>query len=471
MDDRLRAMPRYGTEYEGLRLVLPRTLLTSLFFLAAAFGVCLCVIVPTGLFARALAELDRAQELSAAWFLFLATLSLLVLVRWCAIQMAGFLDYWRLRNGPPDQPAVWPLVSILVPAYQESETIVSALRSLVELDYPHYEIIVVDDGSTDDTYDKALAFVGSYGHCELRLFRKPNGGKWSALNFAFAEARGDLLLCIDADSRLSKDALRYLVLGMRDPAVSGVSGQITVRNRKSLLARLQALEYVVSNGGLRAAQSLLGMVLVVPGPIGMYRRSALEDVTRLAGQPRSEGYGHVDGPLSHETFAEDFQLSLSILALGGRIVYEPRARSYTKSPEFTHTLLNQRYRWFRGSMQVLKIYRARLRKLPGNRHRLTALVAGLYLLDLYLLPIVSFGAIFGAVVAAIASGNVGILLLWASVVWLLNGMSSALHIFTQGDDPTLLALVPLYDMYHGLLLNGAWLIALMDEARRTKMQW
>ena len=89
------------------------------------------------------------------------------------------------------------------------------------------------------------------------------------------------------------------------------------------------------------------MVLVVPGPIGMYRRSALEDVTRLAGQPRSEGYGHVDGPLSHETFAEDFQLSLSILALGGRIVYEPRALSYTKSPEFTHTLLNQRYRWFR----------------------------------------------------------------------------------------------------------------------------
>jgi poly-beta-1,6-N-acetyl-D-glucosamine synthase len=89
------------------------------------------------------------------------------------------------------------------------------------------------------------------------------------------------------------------------------------------------------------------MVLVVPGPIGLYRRKAMQDVfekdIRTASRSPSSA-GKVPGPFSHETFAEDFQLSLTILALGGRIVYEPSAVSYTKSPDLTHTLLSQRYR-------------------------------------------------------------------------------------------------------------------------------
>ena len=101
----------------------------------------------------------------------------------------------------------------------------------------------------------------------------------------------------------------------------------------NIITRLQALEYVISNGGLRTAQSHLGSVMSVPGPIGLYRRSNLEQIAKLADKLAEHvKRGHVAGPLSDETFAEDFQLSLTTLALHGRIVYEPRASRILEHP-------------------------------------------------------------------------------------------------------------------------------------------
>jgi cellulose synthase/poly-beta-1,6-N-acetylglucosamine synthase-like glycosyltransferase len=402
-----------------------------------------------------------------------AGLSFVVLLRWCAIQTMAFTAQYKLWRTGYRPPIAWPLVSILVPAYQESDTIASALRSLLQLDYPRYEIIIVDDGSLDDTFAKASAFVGDHGCCSVQLHRKLNGGKWSALNFAFRCARGELILCIDADSRLNSAALKHLVSRMDGPDIMGVSGQITVRNRRNIITRLQAYEYIVANGGLRTAQSLLGSVLVVPGPIGLYRRVALQDAWATSTQmDRPLRPGDVEGPFSHETFAEDFQLSLTVLASGGRIVYEPRALSYTRSPDLTHSLISQRYRWFRGTMQVLRIYNKRLRSSTASRTRgLSLLITVIYLLDLFILPGVNLILIVGFVISAITSVPVTELILWVSAVWLLNLMTGTYHILAQGDDPSLLHLVPIYDLYHGLLVNSAWAIALLDEIRHSKMHW
>jgi cellulose synthase/poly-beta-1,6-N-acetylglucosamine synthase-like glycosyltransferase len=431
---------------------MPFFLMAPLFGLTLAFGATLAVLIASGFVDAALRELRYGGQIwLGIWFVVIGRLSFFVLTRWCAVQTLGFLEHYCTRRVRTLES--WPFVSILVPAYQEAETI--ALRSFIDLDYPIDEIIVVDDGSTDQTAANALPFVGNHGRCRVELLRKPNGGKWSALNLGFARSMGELVLCIDADSHLSQNALKRLVVRMDRPDISPVSGQITVRNRRNLITRLQAYEYVVANGGLRTAQSFLGSVLVVPGPIGLYRRSALVD---LANADRlGNGVENARGPFSPETFAEDFQLSLSILAHGGRIVYEPRALSYTKSPHLTPVLLNQRYRWYRGTLQVLRIYRRRLRKLPGAKaRRLSAIVAAIYLLDLSVLPVANLTILFGVTISIAASGQPGDVMLWVAAIWLLNLMTSAYHIVAQGDDFALLPLVPLYDLYHGLLLNAAW---------------
>jgi poly-beta-1,6-N-acetyl-D-glucosamine synthase len=461
-------------EYEGRSGDTPIVLLAPLFVIILMFALFLTAAVPYGYVARAANELSRGEILRSLWFVMLAGLTLLTLLRWCAIQTMAFIARCKLERDAPHPPQSWPLVSILVPAHQESMTIASALRALVDLDYPNYEIIVVDDGSTDDTYVRASAFAGCHARCTLQLHRKENGGKWSALNLAFEQARANLVLCIDADSRLSADALKRLVMRLDGPDIAGVAGQITVRNRHSLITRLQAYEYVLANGGLRTAQSLLGVVLVVPGPIGLYRRSILRRVFENEEQfSRTNSHaGAVPGPFSPETFAEDFQLSLTILALGGRIVYEPKALSYTKSPELTHTLLNQRYRWFRGTLQVLRIYNRRLRHAPGSRKRqLGLIIAAVYVLDLFVLPILNFVILIGVAVIFATSTASTDLLLWVMAVWLLNLLSATYHVLAQRDDLRLLLLAPLYDLYHGLLLNSAWAIAVVDEARQTKMSW
>jgi poly-beta-1,6-N-acetyl-D-glucosamine synthase len=461
-------------EYDRTSDEVPIAVLVPLFVLMMAFGLLLTVLVPFAFVAEALSELNGdGQALQACADLVFAGLSFFVLSRWCIVQTMAFIARWRLARDQPDLPTPWPLVSILVPAYREAETITSALRSLIELDYPRYEIIVVDDGSPDDTSVRAEAFVGDHGHCRLHLLRKPNGGKWSALNLAFQRAKGDLVLCIDADSRLRRDALKRLVARMDRPEVAGVAGQITVRNRRSIITRLQAYEYIVANGGLRTAQSLFGLVLVVPGPIGLFRRAVLEQVFERDGtSARPLRLGEVPGPFSHETFAEDFQLSLTILALGGRIAYEPRAISYTRSPDLLHLLLNQRYRWFRGTMQVLKIYYRRLRHFPEAKGRGLALVIpAIYLFDLSILPIINFAVIFILLTSAATGANISVLFLWVMAAWLLNLMAGAYHILTQGDDLSLLSLVPMYDLYHAMVLNSAWAIASVDELRQSKMAW
>src|SRR6266550_6792370 len=415
-------------EYNASSGEAPIELLAPLFALILTFGVFLTAFVPIGYVTRAAAELERGKILPSLWCAALAGLSLFVLLRWCTIQTMAFIVHCKLKGDRPDPPATWPLVSILVPAYQEATTIASALRALVDLDYPSYEIIVVDDGSSDDTFEQTSSFVGCHGRCNLKLLRKPNGGKWSALNLAFEHATADFILCIDADSRISSDALKRLVTRMDRPEVAGVSGQVTVRNRRRMITRLQAYEYVVANGGLRTAQSLFGMVLVVPGPIGLYRRKVLQAVFETdmrAADRLPSSAGEIWGPFSHETFAEDFHLSLTIVALGGRIVYEPRAVCYTKSPDLTNTLLSQRYRWNRGTLQVLRIYLRRLRHISGLRkRRLDLIIAAVYVLDLFVLPVLSVIILVGVGIIAVTSSTPGDLMMWVAAIWLLNLLSA-----------------------------------------------
>jgi cellulose synthase/poly-beta-1,6-N-acetylglucosamine synthase-like glycosyltransferase len=466
-----------GAEFRSIKRALPMGLVKCLIVLTIAYGVWLTLTLPFNLPGGILQEswLGAAGTvgsiLSDAWLV-------LTMVRWSLVNPLAMLGFWKELGSFSDTVGDQPLVSILVPACNEAETIGAAIRSLIALDYPRYEIIVVDDGSRDETYAIAKPYEGEQGQCSIRVLAKPNGGKWSALNYAYANASGELLLCVDADSRLAPDTLRTAVARIQqDPGIMAVAGQVTIRNRTNLLMRLQALEYVLGNGGMRMAMSRLGLVSIVPGAIGLYRRSIFE---RIAALPRNrrpsddhgEAAGKVFGPLSGETFAEDFQLSLSALALGGKVVYEPRAVAFTKGPSRVDTLLSQRYRWMRGTWQVVRVYFRDLRAHAARSNpRLRWVVATCYTVDIFLIPVVNFG--FWAYLATQAAVGIDLtdIVTWLAAVALLNLMAATVYLLVHEDDLWLSPLSLLMDLYVSVVVNSAWAIAAVDEARGARMKW
>ncbi len=412
---------------------------------------------------------DHASFVSFV-FLLLAGIAFFAAIRWSAIlflSYLGFRHYRRLSN----DTKVWPRVSIIVPAFNEEQTMEWSLRSLLELDYPDYEIVVVDDGSTDKTLALARPFAGRYNGCEVRVHTKPNGGKWAALNHGFHRSTGELVLCVDADSRLGDQALRSLVNRMADSGVSAVAGHVYVRNRINVLTRLQALEYAWC-GIVRMAQSFSRSVLVVPGPIGLFRRCVLEDVfVRFGAIEANPKKGEVSGPFEGSTFAEDFDLSAAILTLGGRIVYEPQAVSYTTAPTSVYALLNQRYRWVRGSLQTVTKYFRRAWSNPTLRHPwVTAWMIATYITDVVSLPFF-LGVITSIIVHMACGGDPIPVLSWMLLFLVLSLNAQSYAVAMHGEKVTLLRMLLVYDFYQGLMLNGALVIGVIDELRRSRMRW
>jgi len=437
---------------------------------AAVLAVPLFIYLPLELLDWSSSAAEEGRWLGAAFSTFLALVMVFVGTRWCACFAMAFAEYRRDRRPPVLHH--WPRVSILVPAYNEGETIEAALESLLEESYPCYEVIVVDDGSSDDTLALARKFEGRHGNCTVRVHSKPNGGKWSALNLAFQRSTGELVLSVDADSRLAPGSLHQLVARLSDPRVACVAGQVRVRNRVNILTRLEALEYLAGCGLMRTAQSFSGMVLVVPGPIGLFRRSVLEEVFIRYGMAAvPDRPGHVAGPYEGDTFAEDFDLSLTILSLGGRIVYEPGAISHTKAPETAFRLLSQRYRWQRGSIQVLcKLFRrARLspEMLPP---RLIVWLIVTYGLEFSILPVVELFCMASIVYLSMA-GKLLPLLGWLLTFMLLSVNAVAFYAAVHKETLKVLLVLPLHDFYHHLLLFSGTVIAFTDEIRGARMRW
>ena len=227
-----------------------------------------------------------------------------------------------------------PPVSVIVPAYNEEKVIGHTIASLLMQEYDgDIEIVVVDDGSSDSTYDSALAAHGT--HPKVAVYTKPNGGKASALNFGLQRAKHEIVICLDADTIFSSDTVAELVQPLHDPNVGAVAGNAKVGNRINLLTRWQAVEYVTSQNLERRAFSLLDCITVVPGAVGAWRRTAVLEV----------------GGFREDTLAEDQDLTLAIRRLGYSVAYADGAVAYTEAPDTLRTLARQRFRWSFGTLQ------------------------------------------------------------------------------------------------------------------------
>lgn len=252
------------------------------------------------------------------------------------ILFLGGLTLKDLRNPRPVLPPGFsPLVTVLVPAFNEGKVIANTLHSLLASEYGNLEILVVDDGSTDDTSAVVTALAAE--NPKIRLITQANGGKSAAANHGLETARGEIVIAVDADTLVTPDAIPKMVAHFASPDVTAVCGNVEVGNVNGVITAFQAIEYVTSQNFDRRAFSALNCISVVPGALGAWRR----DAVIAAG-----GY-------SHETLTEDADLTLTILRRGGRVVYEPEAYGKTEAPETLGALLKQRFRWTYGTYQCL----------------------------------------------------------------------------------------------------------------------
>jgi biofilm PGA synthesis N-glycosyltransferase PgaC len=384
---------------------------------------------------------------------FILTFLIILIVRYVILLWLGYLHHVE-TDALPEELAEAPPVSVIVPAYNEEAVIVSALRSLLELDYPAYEVIVVDDGSTDGTATQAAALAGDYGRARVRVVTRPNGGKASALNAGMALARSDYVLCMDADSRLSRDSLRAAMRHFRDPRVGAVAGNVKVVNRSTMWTALQALEYIEGLNMARRAQGFLRVVNIVPGPIGVFRREALIGV----------------GGYDTDTFAEDADLTLKILTAGWHVTYEDRAIAWTEAPERLQDLVKQRYRWTRGILQALRKRSAWLGSPRRGLAVWTSLQAMLF--EAVIWPVVNVvGNLFFALTALAIGAASGVVVYWWLLLTLLD-VAAALH--TIGMEEEDLGLVPYAILYRFLfisMVDVAKLFATVEEFANVRMTW
>lgn len=363
----------------------------------------------------------------------------------------GALAGWRLlvaaplaiRHSRDERRRRWPVsataptLTVLIPAHNEQRVLHRCIEAILAEAAPGDEVIVIDDGSTDAT----AAIAARY---PIRVLSQARQGKAAALNAGLAAARGDVVVVLDADTIITPGFLQKMGRHFVSPQVGAVAGNVKVGNPIELLARLQALEYIVSLNLDRRAQAVLNCITVVPGAAGAFRATAL----RTAG-----GY-------PCRTLVEDADLTMSLLTAGWRIRYEPAAVAYTEAPQGVQDVLKQRRRWSYGTVEVAAAHRSSLLRRDAGRAGTLALpwlVLSQILMPL-LGPLVDVYLLYLLLV-----GNVT---LAAGMITLALGfdvLACAIALRLDGESPAALRLVP--------ALRFIWRPLQLWAALRSALAW
>ena len=187
--------------------------------------------------------------------------------------------YWRYERGSPQEPVLkrYPMVSVLIPGRNEEESIRETVEGVLAQTYPNLEIIVINDASTDRTLEIVQELAAAHDRVRYLSLRE-NMGKANAMNYAFFMSRGEILVCIDADCILDPQAVTWMVAPfVKNNRVGAVTGNPRVKNRTSLLAKVQTAEYASVIGLIKRTQRLLGKVMTISGVIAAFRKRALLD--------------------------------------------------------------------------------------------------------------------------------------------------------------------------------------------------
>jgi len=257
--------------------------------------------------------------------------------------MAIYINVWFLlmspdvkaRMGEKRKAKRTPAISILIPAHNEATTVAKTLKSLLGLDYPKdkLEVIVIENGSTDNTLNVVRRFVKSVSGLKIRVLSMPESGKAKALNLGLKHAKGELIGVLDADTFVTRTCLKRMVGYFDDSCVGAVTNHVKIVKPHRLIPSLQDIEYIFSAFSKKLI-SLLDALYVVPGTLSLMRRDLVNKV----------GF-------SQDTLTEDMDVAICILKENYKIVNALDAVSYTDVPKSLKGLLKQRIRWYRGFMQ------------------------------------------------------------------------------------------------------------------------
>jgi biofilm PGA synthesis N-glycosyltransferase PgaC len=358
----------------------------------------------------------------------------------------------KRRKGPVFESDP-PLVSIVVPAFNEEKVIGRCVESILGSRYANREVILVDDGSADGTLREMRAFEGRPG---VTIIAKPNGGKASALNAGLLRARGEILMFVDADGIFTPETLTEILKGFENPRVGAVCGNDAPANLDRLLPRLASLQTHVGTGFARRALSLVNCLPVVSGNIGAFRRSVLRET----------------GPFREGFIGEDLELTWRVHKAGYRVAFQPWAMVYAETPSTLAGLWTQRVRWARGLLQSARIHRD---LFLNPRYGVFGFYLTLNIVTMGLIPLLQVASIVLLPILALHAGSpVQISLLglvgWFGIAFALVASVFSVILDRAWKDLRFLYVVLLWVPY-SLMMDVVAVWALMQEIRGSQAHW
>jgi len=253
------------------------------------------------------------------------------------------VESFRARRHPSTH---LPSVSVLIPAWNEAVGIEATITSVLNTEYPHLEIIVVNDGSTDRTHEVVSSFIANHrrihplAKTQIHYRLIPHGGKARALNRALFVAQGDIVITVDSDSVMDPHAIKNMVKHFADPLVAAVAGNVVIDKRQKPIGLVQQLEYLYGFY-FKRADSVLNAVYIVGGAAAAYRRTVIAAL----------------GGFDDSIITEDIEMSTRLQDRGYRVQYAADATVYTEGPSDFKGLCRQRVRWKFGRLLTFYKYR------------------------------------------------------------------------------------------------------------------
>lgn len=255
-------------------------------------------------------------------------------------QVLLFLERGRVKY-PVNWRDEWPSVSLIVPAYNEEDTIEMTIESILDVEYPEekLEVVVVNDGSQDNTEKKVQPYVD---RGEVEMISQENQGKGAALNTGIENTSGEILGCVDADSYLRDDSLKNIISEL-DEDTAAVTSAMKAYKPNTLIQKVQRIEYITAIF-LRYLVGLVDSIFVAPGPLSIYRRSDIEEI----------------GKFDEESLVEDQEICYRLQKHHKKVGHSRKGEALTVTPPSLKAFYYQRYRWYRGTIETLIRYKSML---------------------------------------------------------------------------------------------------------------